>query len=107
MYSKAMILQLWYRFLDLDSSHRCWLLAAGSSRLPTAVASAAVLAQRGLRGVAHARGESSARIKGATDTRLTRNAFPAIPTSPAVAAKVAATCRWHSKLAIGSGLRGC
>ena len=23
-----MILQLWYRFLDLDSSHRCWLLAA-------------------------------------------------------------------------------
>ena len=25
----------------------------------------------------------------------------------AVAAKVAATCRWHSKLAIGSGLRGC
>jgi len=28
MYSKAMILQLWYRFLDLDSSHRCWLLAA-------------------------------------------------------------------------------
>ena len=30
-----------------------------------------------------------------------------IPTGPAVAAKVAATCRWHSNLANGSGLRGC
>ena len=44
MYSKAMILQLWYRFLDLDS-------------------------QRGMRGVVHTRGESSARIKGATGIR--------------------------------------
>mgnify|MGYP001425565392 CR=1 FL=1 len=32
MYSKAMILQLWYRFLDLDSSRCCWLLAAAGCR---------------------------------------------------------------------------
>ena len=32
MYSKAMILQLWYQFLDLDSSRCCWLLAAAGCR---------------------------------------------------------------------------
>ena len=59
---------------DLDASDRNYSVAAARPaaarlRWRSAVASAAVFAQRGLRGVAHTRGESSARIKGATDTR--------------------------------------
>ena len=47
--------------------------------------------------------------KGTDGTWHRRRERERQPTSPkpAVAAKVAATCRWHSKLAIGSGLRGC
>ena len=54
--------------------HRHWTspqprAGLGWAPPPAAVASAAVLAQRGLWGVAHTRGESSARIKGATGIR--------------------------------------
>ena len=53
------------------------------------MASAAVLAQRGLWGVAHTRSESSARIKGATDTRRAEEKlFLLYPQAPLQAAKL-------------------